>query len=99
MKDYADNKNKEGKNSKAKQNYHKSGKKAARKEQRRLEAIDRAYGRVLKAEDNAKRAKNKTQAQIKIIRANLNLQQTRGGRPHADLAKEFAPQFEALKPK
>jgi hypothetical protein len=63
----------------------KSGKKAQRKELRRLEAIVRQAERIEKAEKNAQRAKDKAEAQRKIDKAKLTLQQIRGGTPHTDL--------------
>ena len=72
----------ETKNSHAKQNYTKSGKKAQRKELRRLEAIGRQVERIEKAEKNALKAKNKDEAQRKIEHARMTLLQIRGGTPH-----------------
>lgn len=78
------------KNSKAKQNYNKSGIKAKRRELRRMEAIARQVANVQKAEDNAKRAKDKKKAEAKIIRAQMTLQQIRGGVSHDEIRKRFA---------
>jgi len=67
----------------------KSGKKAQRKELRRLEAIGRQVTRIEKAEKNALKAKNKADAQRKVDHAKLTLQMIRGGTPHEVLRKTF----------
>jgi hypothetical protein len=72
----------ETKNTHAKQNHDKSGKKAQRKELRRLEAIARQVERVEKAEKNALKAKNKADAYRKVNHAKMTLLQIRGGKPH-----------------
>jgi len=69
----------------------KSGKKAGRKELRRLEAIARQVTRIEKAEKNAARAKDKAEAQRKIEHAKLTLLQIRGGKPHNQLTLPATP--------
>ena len=87
---------KKEKSTHGKENNNKSGKKAKRKEIRRLEAIARQIVCIEKAEKNAAKAKHKINAQRKIDHANLTLQQIRGGVPHAVLlaqanAKKVVP--------
>lgn len=86
------NESNEKKNSKAKQNYNKSGKLAKRKETRRLEAIARQVRRVQTLEKALEKNKNKKLAGEKLAHAQLTLQQIRGGVPHAELAKRFTPE-------
>ena len=77
------------KNSRAKQN-NKSGIKAKRRELRRMEAIARQVVAVQKAEENAKKAKNKAKAAEKIIHAQTTLQQIRGGCTHDEIVSRFS---------
>jgi hypothetical protein len=76
-------------NSHAKQNYDKSGKKAKRRETRRLEAIARQIDRVEKTKNNALKAKNKKDAQKKIDHAELTVRLVRGGKPHETMVAEW----------
>ncbi len=91
------NENTEKKNSKAKQNYTKSGKLAKRRECRRMEAIARQVANVQKAEANAAKAKDKSKAEAKVNHANFTLQTIRGGVPHTDLAKKFGVSLPEVK--
>ena len=77
------------KNSRAKQN-NKSGIKAKRRELRRMGAIARQVVNIQKAEDNAKKAKNKAKAAAKVIRAQITLQQIRGGCTHDEIVSQFS---------
>ena len=79
------------KNARAKENHNKSGKKAKRKELRRLEAIVRQVVRIEKVEKNATKAKNKKDAQLKVDHAHLTLQMIRGGVPHAVILTQANP--------
>jgi hypothetical protein len=78
------------KNARAKQNNNKSGIKAKRRELRRMEAIARQITNVQKAEENAKKAKNKVKAESKVIHAQMTLQQIRGGTPHDEIVSRFS---------
>lgn len=73
------------KNSHAKQNNNKSGKKAKRKELRRLEAIARQVERIKGLESRLNKVKRKEDHLRKITRAGVVLQCIRGGVPHEQL--------------
>lgn len=77
---------------KKQRNHKKSGKLAARRETRRLEAIERQVRRVMKFEKALEKAKDKKSATQKLTHAQLTLQKIRGGVPHAELAKRFTTQ-------
>lgn len=67
----------------------KSGKKAARKEQRRLDAMARQVKRIQGLEGRLEKVKNKKDHLRKIARAQVVLQCIRGGKPHDQLWAEF----------
>ena len=81
----------EKENTHGKDNHNKSGKKAKRKELRRLEAIARQVTRIIKAEKNAQKAKDKAAAFKKVEHAKLTLLQIRGGKPHDQLHVSAVP--------
>ena len=90
----------EKKNSHAKQNHDKSGKKAKKKDLRRLEAIARQIEEIERVKRNAKKAKNKKEAQRKIDHAELTLQLVRGGQTQKDIVAKFkAVKAEEVAPK
>lgn len=70
-------------------NHDKTGKLAKKREQRRLDAIERQVRRIQTLEENLKTAKKKGEAQARLSHAELTLQQIRGGHPHESLAKSF----------
>ena len=84
-----ENQQKETTGKSGRENYNKSGKLAKRKELRRLEAIGRQIDRIEKVKYNAKRAKNKKDAQKKIDHAELTLQLVRGGHPESEIRAKF----------
>lgn len=76
---------KESKNAGGKQNYDKSGKKAKRKDLRRMEAIHRQTKRIEWMEDRLNTVKHKNDYLRKIARAKVVLQMIQGGKPHDQL--------------
>ena len=80
---------KEKTNSHAKENYNKSGRRAKRKEIRRLEAIGRQLERIERVKKNAAKAKNKKDAEKKVNHAELTLQLIRGGHPETEIRAKF----------
>lgn len=83
------NDTKEKTNSHAKENYNKSGKKAKRKELRRLESITRQLERIERVKKNAAKAKNKKDAEKKVVHAELTLQLVRGGHSESEIRTKF----------
>ena len=87
-------------NGEVKQRDHtKSGKKAAKKEKRRLEAIGRQVKKIQGLENRLEKVKNKKEHLSKIDRAQLVLQMIRGGTPHSVLiAKAKEVKTEVVEP-
>lgn len=67
----------------------KTGKLAKRRETKRLEAIARQVERIHQFEAALEKSKNKKAAEVELRYAQLTLQKIRGGKPHAELDKQF----------
>lgn len=74
---------------KKRRDHTKTGKLARHREQKRLEAIERAVRRVQTFEQALDKAKNKGQAQAALNHAQYTLQTIRGGTDQHKLAKQF----------
>ena len=74
----------------------KTGKLAKKREDRRLEAIERQVRRIKTFEEKLEKAKDKKSAQEDLTHAQFTLQTIRGGKPHDELTKEFKVKIETV---